>query len=315
MTAVLTMDDPKDTLSPSEEVAEITVLVVDDSAAARRIVGRMVQNRPEFRVLFACNGREALTILKKEPCAVVVTDLYMPEMDGLELVEMIRDRHPLVPVVLMTAQGSEETAVKALQAGASSYVPKHSLERDLLATLDRVLATAKVDRRRQSLLEYVSELEYRFELENDPALVPILVAHLQEYMVRMKLCDSNSRIRLGVALEEALLNGLYHGNLELSSALRQDGGDAYERAAAERLYKGPYAARRLHVHVKMDAAAAVFVIRDEGPGFDVATVPDPTDPENFSKPSGRGLLLIRTFMDEATHNAAGNEITLIRRRR
>jgi CheY-like chemotaxis protein len=275
----------------------------------------MVQRRPEFRVLFACNGREALTILKKEPCAVVVTDLHMPEMDGLELVEAIRDRYPLVPVILMTAQGSEEVAVKALQSGASSYVSKHVLERDLLETLDRVLANARVDRRRRGLLEYVSDLDCRFVLENDPALIPILVAHLQEYAVRMKLCDSNSRIRLGVALEEALLNGLYHGNLELSSALRQDGGDAYQRLAEERRYKAPYAARRLHVHVKLDATAAVFVIRDEGSGFDLSTIPDPTDPENFTKPSGRGLLLIRTFMDEATHNATGNEITLIRRRR
>jgi CheY-like chemotaxis protein len=315
MSAMLTLDDERTTQQTREGVADTTVLIVDDSAAARRFVGRLVQRRSEFRVLFARNGREALTILKKEPCAVVVTDLYMPEMDGLELVEMIRDRHPLVPVVLMTAQGSEETAFKALRAGASSYVPKHALERNLLEILDRVLATAKVDRRRQGLLECVSALECRFVLENDPALVPILVAHLQEYMVRMKLCDSNGRIRLGVALEESLLNGLYHGNLELSSDMRQDGGDAYERLAEERRYKAPYAGRRLHVHAKLDATAAVFVIRDEGPGFDLSTVPDPTDPENFTKPSGRGLLLIRTFMDEATHNATGNEITLIRRRR
>ncbi len=152
-------------------------------------------------------------------------------------------------------------------------------------------------------------------LENDPALVPLLTAHLQEYAVRMGLCDSNGRIRLGVALEEALLNGLYHGNLELSSSLKQDGGGAFERLTAQRRRQAPYAGRRLHVHVRMDAAAAVFVVRDEGPGFDVSGVPDPTDPENFTKPSGRGLLLIRTFMDETTHNAAGNEITLVRRRR
>jgi anti-sigma regulatory factor (Ser/Thr protein kinase) len=113
----------------------------------------------------------------------------------------------------------------------------------------------------------------------------------------------------------ALLNGLYHGNLELSSELRQDDGDGYQRAAEERRNKTPYAERRLHVHVKMDATAAVFVIRDEGPGFDVSTIPDPTDPENFTKPSGRGLLLIRTFMDEVKHNATGHEITLVRRRR
>ncbi len=298
-----------------EEVDDTTVLIVDDSAAARRLVGNLVQRRPEFRVLFACNGREALSVLKQEPCGVVVTDLYMPGMDGLELVEAIRDRHPLVPVVLMTAQGSEETAVRGLQAGASSYVSKHVLERDVLETLDQVLATAKVDRRRQGLLEHLSDLDCHFVLENDPSLIPILVAHLQEYAVRMKLCDSNSRIRLGVALEESLLNGLYHGNLELSSALRLDGSDAYQRLAEERRYKAPYAARRLHVHVKLDAKAAIFVIRDEGPGFDPSTVPDPTGPENFGKPSGRGLLLIRTFMDETTHNAAGNEITLVRRRR
>ena len=315
MTTVSTLDDPKNTLSTAEAAATTTVLVVDDCAVTRLFVGRLVERRLGARVLFACNGREALTVLKNESCAVVVTDLYMPEMDGLELVEAIRDHHPRVPVILMTGQGSEETAVKALQSGASSYVPKHALERDLMETLDRVLATAKVDRRRQGLLECVSNLEYRFVLENDPAIVPILVAHLQEYMARMKLCDSSGRIRLGVALEEALLNGLYHGNLELSSTLRHDGGNAYERAAQERRYMEPYAARRLHVHVKMDAAAAVFVIRDEGPGFDVALVPDPTDPENFTKPSGRGLLLIRTFMDEATHNATGNEITLVRRRR
>src|SRR5205807_9161461 len=99
----------------------------------------------------------------------------------------------------------------------------------------------------QALLECVSDLECRFALENDPALIPLLTAHLQEYFVRMGLCDPNGRIRAGIALEEALLNGMYHGNLELSSSLRQDGGNAYERLAQERRRQAPYADRRLHV--------------------------------------------------------------------
>ncbi len=312
MTALLTTNGEKETFTTDEDFT--TVLVVDDSAVTRRFVGRLVERRPGFRAVCACNGREALTALGREACAAVVTDLYMPGMDGLELVEAVRGRHPLVPVVLMTAQGSEDTAVKALQRGAAGYVSKSTLERELLDTLDQVLAAARIDRRRQALLECVSDLECRFVLDNDPALVPVLTAHLQEYAVRMGLCDSNGRIRLGVALEEALLNGLYHGNLELSSSLKQDGGGAFERLAAERRRQAPYAGRRLHVHVRLAADAAVFTIRDEGPGFDVSAVPDPTDPENMLKPSGRGLLLIRTFMDEARHNAAGNEITLVRRR-
>ena len=65
----------------------------------------------------------------------------------------------------------------------------------------------------------------------------------------------------------------------------------------------------------MDRTQATFVIRDDGPGFDLNSLPDPTDPENLLKPSGRGLLLIRTFMDEVSHNSTGNQITLVRRRR
>ncbi len=315
MTALLTTDGVRGADQFPEDVTETRILIVDDSVAARRFVGRLLERTRGVRATFACNGREALDVLKRETCAAVVTDLHMPQMDGLELVEAVRDRYPFLPVVLMTAQGGEDVAVRALQSGAASYVPKGALESRADRPLERVLAASRVDRRRQELMECVSDLECRFVLPNDPSLIPLLTAQLQEHLLRMRLCDPNGRIRMGVALEEALLNGMYHGNLELSSSLRQDGGDAYERLAAERRRQAPYAGRRLHVHVRLDASAAVFVIRDEGPGFDVTAVPDPTDPENFVKPSGRGLLLIRTFMDEATHNATGNEITLVRRRR
>ena len=57
-----------------------------------------------------------------------------------------------------------------------------------------------------------------------------------------------------------------------------------------------------------------IVVRDEGPGFQQKELPDPTDPANLDKLSGRGLLLIQTFMDEIRFNDQGNEITLIKRR-
>jgi anti-sigma regulatory factor (Ser/Thr protein kinase) len=57
-----------------------------------------------------------------------------------------------------------------------------------------------------------------------------------------------------------------------------------------------------------------ITICDEGPGFDPSSLPDPTDPENIGKISGRGLLLIRTFMDDVKFNDSGNEITLFKRK-
>ena len=79
-----------------------------------------------------------LAITQQHPLAVL-TDLDMPEMNGLDLVVALRREHPSIPVILMTAFGSEEIAIQALQSGAASYVPKRALARDLIATLQDVL--------------------------------------------------------------------------------------------------------------------------------------------------------------------------------
>jgi anti-sigma regulatory factor (Ser/Thr protein kinase) len=185
--------------------------------------------------------------------------------------------------------------------------------RVLAGTLEHVLAGAQ-SRYQQQALEGLTHLEAQLDVQNDPALVPELVCHLQDYLSWLKWCDKQGLARVGIALEEAITNGIFHGNLELSSELRQDGGDAFERLAQKRRRELPYCARQLHITAKVSCFEAVYVIRDEGPGFDPSTLPDPTDPTNLERVSGRGLLLIRTFMDAVSYNAAGNEITLVKRR-
>jgi anti-sigma regulatory factor (Ser/Thr protein kinase) len=69
----------------------------------------------------------------------------------------------------------------------------------------------------------------------------------------------------------------------------------------------------VQIKVRMNDRDAVFVIRDEGPGFEVAGRPDPTEPENLEQAGGRGILLMRTFMDEVLFNERGNEVTLVKR--
>ena len=104
-----------------------TVLVVDDSSADRIVVGRLLEKRPGCAVEYAADGVEALARVKTAPPDLIVTDLRMPRMDGLELVGAIRTDYPLVPVILITAYGSEMLAVEALRQGAAGYVPKSQL--------------------------------------------------------------------------------------------------------------------------------------------------------------------------------------------
>jgi anti-sigma regulatory factor (Ser/Thr protein kinase) len=129
----------------------------------------------------------------------------------------------------------------------------------------------------------------------------------------MGLCDEADRVRIGVALEEALVNALYHGNLEVSSTLLETDYKAYCELVERRRQEPPYSTRKIHVTADMNREKAVFVIRDEGPGFNPAALPDPTEPANLEKASGRGVLLMRTFLDEVIYNARGNEVTLVKR--
>jgi CheY-like chemotaxis protein/anti-sigma regulatory factor (Ser/Thr protein kinase) len=290
-----------------------TVLVVDDAPVDRLVTGALIDQMPGWRALHAESGEDALAAIARERPRIVLTDLNMPTMDGLALVAEVRRLYPAVPVVLMTAYGNEEIALQALREGAASYVPKKSLERDLASTLEQVAVAAQVESRHQRLLERLVQAELHFVLDNDRFLVPPLVAHLKNYLLRLGLCDETAMTRVCIALEEAMLNAIFHGNLQLNSDLRQDGEEAYYRLAEERRGTAPYRNRQVFCTARLSRAEVRVTIRDEGPGFDPSTLPDPTDPANLGRIGGRGLLLIRTFMDSVTHNQAGNEVILVKR--
>jgi anti-sigma regulatory factor (Ser/Thr protein kinase) len=216
----------------------------------------------------------------------------------------------------MTAHGSEEIAATALRKGAASYVPKRDLARDLASTVASVLEVAQAGRDQQLVLQWLEVAEYGFVLGNDLAHVKKLIASLQNQMAQMEVIDQNGLMRVGLALHEVLANAIEHGNLEVSSELRElPDPRVYWSLADRRRGEAPYRDRRIHLTARLSRREVVFVVRDEGPGFDVSRLPDPTDPANLTKCSGRGLLLIRTFMDDVGFNAAGNEITLTKRRR
>lgn len=289
-----------------------TVLVVDDSLTDRCKASGLL-SRDGCEIVVAANGREALDQFAERRPDVIVSDLHMPEMDGLSLVEaMVRD-HPLVPVVVMTSLGSEATAVQALQAGAASYVPKRDLARLLVETVHRVCLVAGEQREFARLAERVVRHTIRYELEPDVSLVPLVVRAVRDLLPGRAVLKESDALRVAIGFEEALLNAIYHGNLEVSSDLREEDPNAYYELAQRRSALAPYCDRRVLVDVVITADEARFTVTDDGPGFDPAALPDPTDPENIARASGRGLLLIRTFMDESTHNSRGNAITMIKR--
>ena len=289
------------------------ILVVDDSLFDQRLACACIADLG-FTPIYANNGRVALAVLERERPDAVVTDLQMPEMDGLELVQQVCRRFPTVPVILMTANGSEEIAVRALRAGAASYVPKASLKQDLGEALRSVQAAVNAMKQREQVRCFLEVVESRFVMGYEPGAQEALVGYLQDELARFNFCNPSGMLQITTALMESLTNAVEHGNLELSSELREAPDNAYRRLGDSRATQSPYRDRRVHVIARVTAQEASYTIRDDGPGFDPATLADPTDPENLLKPSGRGVMLIRTFMDEVRFNDRGNEITMIKRR-
>jgi CheY-like chemotaxis protein len=295
-----------------------SVLVVDDSGVDRALAKGLLEREPEWTVACAENGQEAIARIKQAPPDIVVTDLQMPGMDGLELVTTVRASHSDVPVILMTAHGSELLALEALERGAAGYVPKSQLVDMLLPTVKQVTSLARADRSHKRLIQYLTTAELTYRLENDLALIHALVDDLQNLVGGIGLCDFSGRIRVGMALEQSLLNALYWGNLEITP---DDIEDAREQLILgkkvdlvdQRRNQATYRDRRIMIRVSLSPDEARFTVRDEGRGFNVTKLTGPTDPRDLHEEGGRGLVLMRAFMDEVNYNDVGNEVTMIKR--
>lgn len=289
------------------------LLIVDDSPIDSHLARSLLEKQFSERIKFAVNGWEALEQIQEQLPLLVITDLQLPEMDGLQLTERIHQRFPNVPVLLMTAHGSEEIAAEALARGAVDYVPKSMLATELCHAVSSVLAVSKGGTRDLSVQRFLRRQEFQFDLPNDPELITPLVLQFQDSARLMGLVGETQGMRLAKALTEAMRNAMFHGNLELTTEEWDSVRPSPSTAALvkQRMEDPKYAQRQLIVMASISQYFAQFSIRDEGPGFDTTTIPDLSrDSSQMASSQRRGLVLIQTFCDEVHFNRRGNEITL-----
>ena len=206
-----------------------------------------------------------------------------------------------------------------LEAGAASYVPKRNLEKDLLEAIRDLLAVVAADRELARLSEFLVEQDARYQIGNNLASIPSIVAHVQTEMAELKMADENERIRVSVALSAALRNAICCGNLELAETCEEEGAEPFggsrslDRLVAERSVQAPYRDRNAWLESRLVRGEAVFIVGHEGPGFD----PRPSFGDNNSPRLGSdvegGWVLVKNFMDEVTLDDEGKQLTMIKR--
>ncbi|NWF91538.1 MAG: sigma-54-dependent Fis family transcriptional regulator [Syntrophaceae bacterium] len=138
------------------------ILIVEDDPAVGESLGLLLK-RKGYSVLLAPNGREALQLFRQENADLVITDLVMPKMDGIELLEAVKSLRPETEVIVISAQGTIEKAVQAMKLGAFDFIEKPINPRVISLLVERALEKQTLILQNRDLR---SKLEDRFQLKN-----------------------------------------------------------------------------------------------------------------------------------------------------
>jgi signal transduction histidine kinase len=146
-------------------LAEERVLVMDDSLVYRDLIVNHILKPNGYQTLAACDGQQGLEIALQEQLDLIITDLRMPELDGIEVLEALQEAGVDIPVILMTLHGSEDLVVQAFRLGAKDYVIKPFDVDEMLVAIDRALTEARLRRERDALTQDLVYLNQELEAE------------------------------------------------------------------------------------------------------------------------------------------------------
>ncbi|MGH9861893.1 MAG: response regulator [Candidatus Acidiferrales bacterium] len=271
------------------------LLVVDDDSSLREVIRGLLEVAG-FSVTTASNGRAALEQLERGKFDLVVMDVWMPEMTGLEVLEQLRSRADSPKVILLTADDTPETVLRAVREQAYRFLAKPFDPEVLVEVVQSALAASAAP----ATIEVLSARPNWVELEV-PCRIDV-VDRLQGFLERLKAdLPDEVRAKVGQAFRELLLNAIeWGGQLDPNRKVRI----AYLRARRMLLYR----------------------IADPGKGFRfeelehaaVGHAPDQVvehmrvREEKGIRPGGFGLLLAQVLVDELIYNETQNEVVFIK---
>ena len=256
------------------------ILIVDNSDELRSLLEEAL-GKLGHQVVVSGEREKALERDDLDSFDLVISDLTEAEINGHPVTDLHR-KHLLTA----TNSGHDPNIIKAFKMGAANYLRLPYDEQQLREIVEQTLSYKLRYVDDPNLLAHVHE-KIEFELPSDLGLMNGVLEYLQERVSKLGLI-SPERSNLFIALDEAFVNAVKHGNKNDPSKL-------------------------LKITAELSRTEACFTVEDEGEGFDINEIPDPCDPANLFRTSGRGVLLIYNIMDEVEYNAQGNRVKMVKR--
>lgn len=289
------------------------ILVVDDERDLAEMIKSAVEMQYNSTVLLAYNGHEGLSILEADPPDLVISDITMPDMDGLDMIRGLRKKRKDMPVIIITAYDHIENTVAAIRLGAMDFIRKPFKIEELYFSLDRILKMRHGPIDRAADLKQAGRLLWNYRTNNCD--VSELASYLSMLITQAGLCSSHDFNSFYVVIYEAITNAREHGNLEMPSHFKDEDIHHYYAMMNERLNDETFAKRKINIELQYNDHEIMLKIRDEGNGFDHSVF----DADSFYtndhilKHYGKGLIIIKSYMDKVCFNDKGNEILLVKK--
>ncbi|HOW42820.1 MAG TPA: sigma-54 dependent transcriptional regulator [Candidatus Omnitrophota bacterium] len=144
--------------NPEEQARHINILVVDDEPLVRRSLSEFL-TLEGYTVSSASNGKEGLQALKEYVADIIITDIKMPEMDGMQMLAEVRKHYPQTSVIVITGYGSIENAVEAMKQGAYDYITKPIIDNEIRLVLQRLIRQQQLIEENIKLKEQISAVQ------------------------------------------------------------------------------------------------------------------------------------------------------------
>nr|MDQ3820428.1 ATP-binding protein [Acidobacteriota bacterium] len=249
------------------------ILIVDNNDELRTSLEKVLRELGH-EVVATGDRNEALAREDLDEFDLIISDLTEDEHSGIQLLSEIKRKRLLIPVVVSSDEGQQPGVVKAFKMGAANFLRLPYNKDELRNIVEKTLAYKLRFVDDLKILPYVRE-KIEFELPSDVSLMNGVLQYLIERVSKLGIIKPE-RSNLFVALDEAFVNAVKHGNRNDPTKL-------------------------VRITAELSANEARFTVEDEGEGFNVKEIPDPRDPSNLFKSSGRGVLLIYNIMDEVEY--------------
>jgi len=261
------------------------ILIIDDEVEIRLSLSKIVEQL-DLIPLTAQDGLEALNLLKSKKIDLVITDLMMPQMDGLKFIVKSREINPRIPIAVISGYGDAQNATFALTRGAFNFITKPFTIKEVENVIRKGLRLRELSLGTDKLLQNVRN-QTKIVIPSYPHLLPSVIFYIIKECQWRGIDNENVLNNISVCTDEILTNALVHGNT-----------------------KNPK--KKISVTLNFDAEKFTLTVKDEGKGLDVKKFSRHLKVNHSNIPNKRGLFIIGYLMDDVSFNKKGNEITAIK---